>query len=160
MKKSYHLRKFGLRITSGRHSREFGLKPKSLITDEARAWAKRNKKAILIERSISLGSSLAKVIKFILPHRVWSKADLLKCGCDKYESRMNRWGFRVCFHKRRQIVERLRQQAYHIGSTVKIISRLPPIVIDFASYLMIAVAFVMESIRYVMLAVLPSNRFN
>ena len=159
MKKSYHFRKVGLRITAGRHSKEFGLKPKTAITDDIRSWAKNNKKAILIEQSISLGSSLANVIKFVLPKRVWKQADLLKCGCDKYESRMNRWGFYACFHKRKQIINRLRHQSYRIGKLGVILQHAPSVIIDCASYLMLVAAFIIEAGRFLLLFALPKSRF-
>lgn len=160
MKKSYHLRQHGLRITSGRHSKEFGLKPRSAITDEVRAWAKCNKKAILIERSISIGTALSRVIKFILPKRMWMQAELLKCGCDKYQHRMDRWGFRACFHKRRQIVHRLRVQAYRMGFVGNLLQKLPSFVVNASAYLMLSLAFCIEALRFLLLVALPKSEFN
>jgi len=159
MKKAYYLRQVGLRITAGRHAKEFGLKPRTAITNDIRSWAKNNKKAILIERSISLGSSLAKVIKFIVPNHAWKQADLLKCGCDKYESRMNRWGFYACFHKRKQIVNRLKQQSYRMGKLGVILQRAPDISINCVAYLMLSIAFIMEASRFLLLFALPKSRF-
>jgi hypothetical protein len=160
MKKSYYLKKFGLRITEGRHPKEFGLRPKAAVTDEIRSWAKENKKAILIEESVSLGSSLAKVIKFLLPKRIWMQADLLKCGCDKYESRMNRWGFYACFHKRKQIVNRLKQQSYRMGKTGVVLQHVPDILIGCVSYLMLSCAFMMEACRFLLLVALPKSSYD
>lgn len=141
-------RQRGLRIVKGRNSNEIGLKPVQALTKDNLNWANENKYMLKLEFDVSIGTTLGKIIKFIIPTKLLNQVELLGCGCDKYERRMDRWGFDACLAKIPVILKRLRQQSRRMGTVGKILKWVPRPIIDLASLQLFFIAFTWEGIKY------------
>ena len=101
-----------------------------------------------LELNVAIGTTLGKIIKFIIPDKLLKQVELLGCGCDKYERRMDRWGFDACLAKIPVILRRLRQQSRRMGTVGKILQWVPRPIIDLVSLQLFFVAFTWEGIKY------------
>lgn len=138
----------GFRVVKGRSDKEIGLRPMSALKPDDIEWAKKNRHMLSLELSVAIGTTLGVLIKLVLPDRFWKQAELLGCGCDKYEKRMNRWGFYTCLKKIKVILRRLRTQARRMGVLGKILQWTPWFVIDFVSLQFFWAAFSWEFSKY------------
>lgn len=141
-------RQRGLRIVKGRNSNEIGLKPVQALTEDNIKWANENKHMLKLEFDVSIGTTLGKIIKFIVPTKLLNEVELLGCGCDKYERRMDRWGFDACLAKIPVILRRLREQSRRMGAVGKILRYVPWFIIDLISLQLFFIAFIWEGVKY------------
>lgn len=141
-------RQRGLRVVKGRNPDEIGLKPIEALTEDNLKWANENKYLLKLEFDVRIGTTLGKIIKIIIPERLLKQVELLGCGCDKYEKRMDRWGFDGCLAKIPVILRRLREQARRMGRVGKVLQWIPYPFIDLVSLQLFFIAFFIEGFKY------------
>ena len=105
---------------------KLSISPWSKATEADRKWFAEKKQAILFELdgdTSKVGTTLVRVIAWVVPRRMLAKVPKESCGCTSYANKMDHWRIAGCLERSDEIADHLVEQANKISIAVRLIPK-------------------------------------